>query len=310
MLYTGDDGVEWWDLDRETVKFEKAPDSGLTSWDKPIAVSPENRTIYAFAHSVEPLRSIRAFYTDEREPKDIDQFVGDIVETLPMLPSNGWPLVIIDRPGQAGAVTPEKLPTKRLRAYWEERMSGEFTELFGLYPLDGGVVIHRAEGWWLLEPGDWRGVVPRSMSLSHMDGELKPLLKDRGNIVISAEHDLSDDKKVSRCVVYRYGAYTRETVEIWETGKLIEGSRIVAADAIAPDDYLFLLASGQDKILTLVRFNGGNAQKLISLQLRKPFSEAFVYSLVPKIEEPPETELVEETAVEEEPEEVPAEGSD
>jgi hypothetical protein len=302
MLYLGKDGVGWWDLNVETLAYEPASGVDVTWWNKPIAVGPENRIIYTFGHTVEPMRSIQAHYLDGRNPEDVNEFVADIVELPDMLPSNGWQTVYLDRPGQANASTPEKQPTRRLRILSEGTMAGEFTDILGLFPLDGCVVLHQEQGWFLLDPGDWRGIVPRSMSIGDLEGDLRPVARDGHDVIIADDLTDEEDEDAVQCTVYRYGIYSREADQIWDTGKIVENSTIVAADTINPDDYLFVLASNGNKKLTVVRLNQGNAEELCSCSLQRPFREAFVFALTEP--EVPEVEIeapVEESTSEPEP---------
>lgn len=283
MLYKGTSDVEWWDLNLISLEYEPDPGVDLTSWNTPIAVHPEERVIFAMGHQVPPLRVLQAHFLDGTEPEEVNRTTADILEPLDMLPSNGWPMFYLDRPGTRFAVTPDDAPTRRLRLFYNREAAGEFSGILGLWPLKGEVIMHRDEGWYLLEPGDWRGVVPKTMSLDEISGELRPLERDGDSILFGMKETADDSDVATGYKLYRYGAYSRQVEEVWDAWEAVESGEILAGDVIGPDDYLLLLSVSPWQSLELGRLTRGQWESLGSVTLPEPSAEFFLFLL----EEPP-----------------------
>ncbi len=280
MLRQGEEGVEWLDLDRETLEYAADPVVELTSWEKPIAVSPKDRIIYAMGHTVPPLRSLRVYFLDGSDFEEVDQLTADVLEPFDMLTSSGWPMFFLDRPGQAGAATPEKRPTRRLRLYHEKDFGGEFMDVYGVYPLSGCVVVHSDEGWLFLEPGGYPAVVARTMSLGEIPGEIRALARD-GDTILMASNSVDEEGEITTTdALYSYGTYTRVAEQIWTPSEPHEPVMILDAEVIGPKDYLMVTGSPSDlSELVLVRLKNGYWSELAKVGMNQPATDVYVFEL-------------------------------
>jgi len=282
ILKKADSTVEWLDCDPESGEYEPNPGVDLTSWETPIAVDPVARIIYAFGHSVAPSRVIQEHYLDGREPREVGQLVADEVEVFSPFPSNGWPVFYVDRPGQAGAITIDQSPTRKMRIYGGEHIGGEYPDVLEIFFLQNEVVVNlESEGWVFMEING-RVVGKRTMSLGQIPGVPRPLARV-GDAVLVAGDDLADDQvTVTGSKLYLYGLYSRAVDLVWDPVDLMQPAKILAVAAKASGDYCIVLGSLPDmKVLTLVRYRDDNREITARMTLLEPVTSTSVFFIPP-----------------------------
>lgn len=237
MLTRRDGEFQWWDLDLDTGEYNPVDELDLTSWHTPVAVDPQERIIYTFEHTVPPTRTIKAHYLDGRVPERTAEIVAEEIETLDPLPANGWPIFYVDRPSQAGAVTPEDEPTRKLRIYSGDNIGGEFPNVTYIQTLGDDVAIHSDDtGWMLLE--EKLGIVERrTMSLGQIPGNPRPLARDGNVILVASEQPSADGETEGGSALYRYEAYIRSVSEMPGPSKPDEPGKILSISVREPDEY-------------------------------------------------------------------------
>ncbi len=279
MLKAKDSTVDWLDLEPESGEYVSNPGVDLTSWNTPVAVDPEARIIYAFEHSVPPTRVIKAHYLDGRDPEHSTQHTAEEFETLHPLPVNGWMAFYVDRPSHAGAITPEEIPTRRLRVNHGRLIGGEFPEALGVYFLRDCVVVNQMEqGWLLLEDGAPGVVDKRTMSLGQIAGSLRPLARDENTILIAADELSDDGETVVGSSLYSYGAYTRQVSEIWDPSAMDGRWKILSLTVREHEDYYIVLGSLPDaRTIMLVRLFEGEVEEFVRFSSGEPVVDATLF---------------------------------
>ncbi len=286
-LMKKDNSVEWLDLDRDTGEYISSPDLELTSWDTPVAVDPVEKIVYAFGHSTPPTRIIEAHYLLSGLTEQTGTFVATEIETLDVLPCNGWPIFYIDRPVQAGSISTDNEPTRKLRVYGGRHVGGEFPDVLDFFFLKDNMILNRESEGWILFEISGLSVRQRTMSLNLIPGRPRPLARVMDTILIASDEISEGTDKTTGSSLYSYGAYTRDIAEVWNPADMGSAAEILSLTVLDEDDYYIALGSlPEPDELVLVHYHGGDWDETARVKLSEPAIDTSIYLLVE-----PETDM-------------------
>jgi len=280
MLIMRDGSVEWLDLDRETGEYVPNPAYQLTSWETPVAVNSDENILYAFAHTVPPGREIHAYYGDGRESERVGQLAADEIEVLDELPSNGWPVFYVDRPGQAGAVMVDQSSTRKMRVYGGSYLAGEYPDVLDIFFLEKDVVLNRETEGWIFCEITYPLISSRTMSLDTIPGDPRPLARD-GDVILFASYEEAECcPGETESILFAYGVYTRTLEEIWNPSQWGDPLRILSMAVVGPGDY-YIVTDRQTLpgLFDIWRFREGTATEVANGRGATESSEVRIYLL-------------------------------
>ena len=90
ILVKAEDRYEWYDWDFSTNKYVLDDDLDLSLWQTPMSVDPEQRLVYALGLKTPPARELEVYYLNGRSKESVNSFIAEIVEDIPLLPSNAF----------------------------------------------------------------------------------------------------------------------------------------------------------------------------------------------------------------------------
>jgi len=271
--------TEWYEWDSETSQFIADPGVDLTEWENPVAVDGDGRIIYAFEHTAPPVRKVSKHLLDGTEPETVITIAAEEVELIAPLPSNGWPVFWVDRPSQAGAVTVNDEPTRKLRIQRDGNVGGEVPDSLGFYFLEDNLVVNREEEGWILYEPRASSISQRTMSIDTIEGDLTPLERVYNTILISA--DTTDDSGANLSTLYSYEIYATRTIrEIWNTSVLDFEAHIMNLAVLGSDEYYIIVGRMPElRNIVLIHYRDGEWSEIVASVFPEPVTDADIFLL-------------------------------
>ncbi|HEX9745600.1 MAG TPA: hypothetical protein VGB30_09255 [bacterium] len=254
-MLTMDEGNIHWNDFSDAVQSSAVDNFEISGWDSPVGMNPDLGAVYVLAHSTPPLRSIQSRYLNGNPDYEFGQFVAEEVIFPRIVPSNGWSVITVDRPGQAGAVTPDLfVKTKKVRLYDGEKFVGEYDDVEDVYYVRDGIIIKTADGWSLFDKSAGPEVNRRRLSFNQIEGEHIPLARWDDKILVA----IKDTGGLYK--IYEYGMFSREFDLKLEPGA--ETTGLYNGGYMNGDSFVFVSGEGtpEGKVTLVLHYMDYNGQ--------------------------------------------------